>query len=513
MFIGSLRLAGLYGGFVLVSGFCTADIVSVVIQEVDSEAREITAVNSETNQTSTFRFEDTVRIRIGSRTASLSDVRTPVRARIVTGTGNRVRSILIAADEAVSEPRVNLTGSAEASAGGSASSARNAVGDWNQFRGPRRDNVCDETGLRGTWPEGGPELLMSVRGLGEGYSSVSVTGDVLCTMGNVDGGEFLIALDRASGQIVWKTRSGDEYREGQGNGPRGTPTIAGSRVYALGANGDLTCCDLNDGTVHWRRNILKDFGGENIVWGISESVLVDDDRVICSPGGINATVVALNADTGATEWSSLVPGNPRASYASPMKVTVGDVAQYVVFTSDGIAGIRASDGQPMWGQNASSNGTANCATPLIIGTQVFSSSDYGTGAELVELRPAGKSTTSRLVYHTRDMKNHHGGMIHLNGYVYGSNDDIFSCVELATGKPVWRQRGMKGSPVYADGKIVFRNEGGEVVLLAANPERFEVLGRFPQPDRSGRPAWAHPVIAGGRLYLRDQDLLLVYDLK
>ena len=385
--------------------------------------------------------------------------------------------------------------------------------DWNQFRGPNRDNLSTETGLLDRWPDGGPELVMTLTGLGEGYSTVAVVGDLLYTMGNVDGGEYVIALDRNSGKLVWKTRNGNEYHEGQGNGPRGTPTVVNGQVYALGGNGDLVCCDAGSGEVNWQKNILTDFGGSNITWGISESVLVDDGKVICSPGGSRATVVALDADTGRTKWASQVPESPQASYASPVIARVGRIKQYVVFTSKGIVGVRATDGEPMWGQNKSSNGTANCATPLVIGNQVFSSSDYGTGAELVDLRSSGAKTTVQPAYHTKDMKNHHGGMVYLNGFVYGSNGDMLSCVNLRNGKPTWRERGMKGSVVYADGKIVFRNEGGAVVLLAADSQVYKELGKFDQPDRSGRPAWSHPVIADGRLYLRDMDKLLVYNLK
>ena len=263
----------------------------------------------------------------------------------------------------------------------------------------------------------------------------------------------------------------------------------------------------------WQKNILNAFGGSNITWGISESVLVDDGKVVCSPGGSRASVVALDADDGSTKWVSRIPESPQASYASPVIARVGGVKQYVVFTSKGIVGVRAGDGQPMWGQNKSSNGTANCATPLVVGNRIFSSSGYGTGAELVELRSQGTTTTAQLTYHTRDMKNHHGGMVHLKGFVYGSNEDILACVNLRTGKPTWRERGKKGSVVYADNKIVFRNEGGEVELLAAKSQSYQELGSFSQPDRSRRPAWSHPVIAGGRLYLRDQDKLLVYNLQ
>lgn len=397
--------------------------------------------------------------------------------------------------------------------GAAATTTAMAPGDWNQFRGPRRDNLSPESGLADKWPEGGPELLQTISGIGEGYASVSLVGEMMYTMGNVDGGEQVIALNRKTGEIVWKTRNGDEYREGQGNGPRGTPSVIDGMVYSLGGNGDLSCIKADNGEMVWQVNILKAFGGGNITWGISESVLIDDGKVICSPGGSDATVVALDAKSGKVIWKSRVPEQPAASYASPVVMTIGKIKQYVIFTSKGICGVRADDGEPLWGQNASSNGTANCATPLVIDNYVFSSSDYGTGAELVQLIPSGKSVQAKQVYFTKDMKNHHGGMVLLDGHVFGSNGDMLSCVELRSGKPTWRERSMKGSVVYADKKIVFRNENGPVVLLAADTQKYTELGRFDQPERSNRPAWAHPVIADGKLYLRDMDKLLVYNLK
>ena len=396
----------------------------------------------------------------------------------------------------------------------SSGTANDAAGDWNQFRGPNRDNLSTETGLAGEWPSGGPELLQTITGIGEGYSSVSLVGELMYTMGNVDGAEHVIALNRKTGEIVWKTRSGDIYRDGTGNGPRGTPTVSDGMVYSLGGNGDLTCSNANSGDVVWHQNILQEYGGGNIQWGISESVLIDDGKVICSPGGKDATVVALDAKSGNVIWKSKVPEQPQASYASPVVATIGKVKQYVIFTSKGICGVSAKDGEPLWGQNKSSNGVANCATPLIVDNYVFSSSDYGTGAELVELKAQGKTVAATPVYFTKDMKNHHGGMVFLDGHVFGSSGDMLSCVELKTGKQTWHgEHGTKGSVVYADGKIVFRNEEGPVVLLAADTKEYRELGRFDQPDRSNHAAWAHPVIADGKLYLRDMDKMLVYNLK
>lgn len=385
--------------------------------------------------------------------------------------------------------------------------------DWNQYRGPARDNLSPETGLARHWPEGGPKLLQTFTGLGEAYSTVAVVADVIYTMGNLGDAEEIIALDARNGSMIWKTRSGKAYLDGTGNGPRGTPAVDHGKVYALGGNGDLTCCNAKSGQVHWQKNILQEFDGSNIVWGISESVLVHNGSVICSPGGSRGSVVALNPENGTTIWVSQIPGNPQASYASPMPMTVDGVEQYVVFTSKGVTGIRADDGKPMWTQSASANGTANCATPLIVGRQVFSSSDYGTGAELVELRADAKDVTATQVYFTTDMKNHHGGMVAVGGYVYGSSGNTLTCVDLSSGKATWRESSLKGSVICVDQKIVFRHENGDVVLFSARSDKFEELGRFSPPDRSSRPAWSHPVVADGRLYLRDQDKLQVYDLK
>ena len=387
------------------------------------------------------------------------------------------------------------------------------AGDWNQFRGPNRDNLSTETGLADQWPSDGPARVLTMTGVGQAYSSVSLVGDLLYTMGNKDGAEYVFALNRQTGDIVWKTRSGNEYHDGTGDGPRGTPTVVDGLVYSLGGNGDLTCLDASTGDVKWQQNILKEYGGGNITWGISESVLVDDGSVICSPGGRDATVVSLDAKTGKVNWRSKVPEQPAASYASPVVMKIGNVKQYVIFTSKGICGVRAADGEPLWGQNKSSNGTANCATPLVVDNFVFSSSDYGTGAELVELKAQRNSVTAENVYFTKDMKNHHGGMVLHQGHVFGSNGDRFACVNLRSGKAAWQKPEMKGSVFFADGKIVFRHENGPVYLMAADTSEYKELGRFEQPDRSGSPAWAHPVIAGGQLYLRDQDKILVYDLK
>ncbi len=385
---------------------------------------------------------------------------------------------------------------------------------WNQFRGPLRDNISRETGLLKQWPEDGPSASWSADGVGEGYSSVSVSEGKVFTMGNVGDDEMVIALDLASGNKLWATKSGRAYREGQGNGPRGTPTVDGDRVYALGANGDLVCLDAANGARRWHLNILSEFGGNNITWGISESVLIDGDKLICTPGGRDATMVALNKASGKLIWRSQVPSSPQAAYSSAIAIDVGGVRQYVNFTSGGVVGVRATDGAPMWGQRESSNGTANCSSAIFESNSIFTASGYGTGGALFRLASRGGQTASEVAYTTREMKNHHGGMVALDGYLYGCDESILTCIELRTGKIAWQNRAVgKGSLTMADGRLYVRSEQGPIALVEVNPQQYVEHGRFNQPRRSGRPSWSHPVVAEGKLFLRDMERLLTYDVK
>ena len=393
--------------------------------------------------------------------------------------------------------------------------AASSSGDWNQFRGPNRDNLSPETGLLTSWPGQGPPQAWVARGIGEGYSAVSISNGRVYTMGNVDDEEKVLCLDLASGNRIWSATNGSPYREGQGNGPRGTPSVVDGRVYALGANGDLSCLDAQTGQPHWRKNILREFGGSNITWGISESVLVDGDKVICTPGGQRATMVALHRETGNVVWAAAVPTSPQASYSSPIAIEVGGVRQYVNYTHAGVVGVRASDGRVMWGQRESANGTANCSTPVFYEGSVFTASGYDTGGALFQLVSRGGQTVSQVAYSTREMKNHHGGMVVVNGYLYGSSDPgILKCIELRSNRVVWQNRSVgKGSVSYADGHLYVRSEQGPVALVVATPDGYEEKGRFDQPQRTGRPSWSHPVIADGKLFLRDMDNLLAYDIR
>lgn len=390
-----------------------------------------------------------------------------------------------------------------------------SAGDWPAWRGPRRTGLSQETGLLKAWPEEGPQLLWKATGLGEGYATPSISGKLIYEMGNRDGQEWVYALDRTNrGEQVWATAIGPVRHGGGGYpGPRSTPTVDGNRIYALGLNGDLLCCDAKTGKIVWQRDLVGEFGGKVGGWGYSESVLVDGPWVICTPGGQQATILALQKKNGKPVWEAKV--GDVADYSSIIKVEIGRVPQYVQFTKKGVIAVSAKNGEFLWRYDAPANGTANASTPLFSDGEVFASSGYGTGGGLVHVERRGREFQAEEVYFTRQMKNHHGGMLLIDGYLYGSDDPgVLTCLDYKTGKLQWKDRSCgKCSLTYADGMLFCRSERGPVSLVKATPEKFELLGRFDQPDRSAKPSWPHPVVADGRLYLRDQDALFCYDVR
>lgn len=385
---------------------------------------------------------------------------------------------------------------------------------WPQYLGPDRNNISRETGLAEAWPDAGPKVVWKAEGLGVGYSSVSIAKGRIFTIGSIGEDEFLIALELDSGKELWKTRVGKTRKDGMGDGPRGTPSVDGDFVYALGANGDLICCEVAGGQAAWNLNILKEFKGNNIGWGISESVFIDGDRVLCTPGGSEGTIVALNKATGKTIWASVAPGGSSAGYASIVPIEVGGVRQYVQFVQKGTMGVRARDGKAMWANDRSHNGTANCSSAVFADNMVFTSSGYGTGAAMLKLTSSSGETRSELGYFTKEMESHHGGIVLINGHIYGSSDPgILRCLELKTGNKKWENRSVgKGAITSVDGKLILRSEGGAVALVRVDPDKYEELGRFEPSEKSGRATWPYPVVAKGKLFLRDQDKLTAYDV-
>ena len=459
-------------------------------------------------------------VTLDGKPATAADIKAGLYAVVITDDTRAVKVNLRSKSPTASAPTPKTTTTPPKSAPVTKTAPRtnaataNADAPWPQFRGPNRDGISAETGLLKTWPADGPKLLWTATGMGEGFSSVSVANGLVLTMGNQNGAEGVVAVDLKTGKSVWGTPTGKGFQEQRGSGPRAVPTIDGNTVYALGANGDLASLDLATGKSKWSLNILQQTNGSNITWGISESVLIDGDRLICSPGSQGATMIALNKSTGRPIWSSSAAGVSNAGYASAIIANISGVRQYVQFTSQGVIGVKADDGTFLWADGSASNRTANCSAPVVLGNFVFSASGYGTGGALVEIgaRPGG-GLAARQVYTTRDMKNHHGGMVLLNGFLYGCDEAVLTCLDFKTGQVAWQNRSVgKGSVTYADGHLYVRSEQGPVALVEANPKAYVEKGRF-TPPRSDRNAWAYPAIADGKLLLRDQDQLFCYEIK
>ncbi len=378
---------------------------------------------------------------------------------------------------------------------------------WPQWRGPNRDGISKETGLLKQWPAEGPALVWKAAGAGRGYSSFSIANGRMYTMGLRGDREFVVAFDVATGKEAWATPHGGAFRNDRGDGPRGTPTIDGDKIYALGGNGDLSAFEARTGKLLWSKNILKEFGGSQIRWGISESPLIVGNRVLVNPGGPGASVVALNKSDGSVIWKSQSDG---AGYSSAIPLQVNGGTQVIFFTDARAVGLNLNDGKLLWEYARPSNNVANIATPIARANRVFISSDYGTGGGVVEIKPDG---TAQEIWFTKEMRNHHSSSVLIGDYLYGFSSAILMAVKFDTGEIAWRDRSVgKGSLVYADGRLYCFSENGVMGLVEASPTGYVEKGRF-RIEQGSLPTWTHPVVAGGRLYLRDQDTIYAYDVR
>lgn len=613
--------------------------------------------------------------------------------------------------------------------------------DWPQWQGPDRNAISKEKGLLQQWPTNGPTIAWSTKGLGGGDSAPAIAAGKIFGMSNRGNQEVVWALSESDGKEVWVTPIGAavEQRVPQSKeGPAGTPAIDGDRLYVIGMGGRVVCLNVSDGKIVWQRSLTEDFGGAIPAWSFRESPLIDGDKLICTPGGADATLVALNKMTGETLWKSVLPaasatptgGSPDFSNRSgrtnapggreagannavtgtkdpglfasehygmrsfsqklpngkylaklyfaetyervteagqrvfsftvqgqefkdfdiwkkagglrkayiesvPVEVTDGEFRvvftakvenpaikaieiipqskdatesatlrikagqstpftdsngqvwkadqgfdggqmsagtvgfsggggapgqfgggqfgggrfgggrggfggigrsgaayssaiaidfegqqQYVQLTSTALIGVAASDGKFLWRYNRAANGMGiNCSTPIFQDGLIFASSAYGNGGGAVKLsKDASGGVTASEVYFSTTMQNHHGGMIVVDGCLYGANGGneggFLTVLDFQTGKVLWRDRqAPKGSLALADGRLYLRSEQGALILIEPSRTGLVERGRFEQPERTNLPAWAHPVIANGKLYIRDQGLLLCYDIK
>ena len=383
--------------------------------------------------------------------------------------------------------------------------------DWTQWRGPNRDGISKETGLLKQWPEGGPDITWKVSGLGLGYSSVAVADGLVFTLGDVEGeGNFLIALDERSGAMMWKKRIGDDGGHKRYKGPRSTPTVAGQFVVALNQHSDLVCLDAETGTLIWSRNLVQEFGGQMMSgWKYSESPLVDGNQVICTPGGGDGTLLALDLKTGEKNWQT-GDWTDRAGYSSVIIATIHGKRQYVQLTGQSVAGVDPKTGEVIWKAERAGK-TAVIATPVVRDNIVFVTSSYGVGCNGFKINNDG---TAEEIYASTNIANHHGGVILLDDHVYGSSGGTFRCLDIESGELAFNERSAgKGATTYADGHFYLRSEKGPIALIEATDEGYVEVSRFDQPDRSDESAWAHPVVANGKLYIRDQDIMFCFDIR
>jgi outer membrane protein assembly factor BamB len=395
--------------------------------------------------------------------------------------------------------------------------------DWPQWQGPDRNSISKEKGLLQMWPKDGPALAWKAKGLGGGDSAPSIAGGKLFGMGNRSGDEVVWCLAEKDGTELWATKVEPAFRQRMPQskeGPGGTPTVDGERLYAIGMGGELVCLQVKDGKEVWRVNLTKEFGGNVPMWSYRESPLVDGDKLICTPGGADAALVALDKANGKMVWKSKVPGSRGAAYSSVIAIDAAGQRQYVQLTQGTLVGVAAADGKVLWKYARPANRTGiNCTTPIYYDGQVFASSAYGAGGGLVKLSKDGDGVKAEEVYFTRSMENHHGGMIVHDGCLYGAHGGngggYLACLDVKTGTMLWnKQREVeKGSVAFADGRLYYRTESGAVLLIEPSAKEYLEHGKFKQPERSRSPAWAHPVVANGKLYIRDQDLLFCYDVK
>jgi len=408
--------------------------------------------------------------------------------------------------------------------------SRGVADDWPQWRGPNRDGHSTEKGIEADWSKNPPKLDWMVEGMGQGYASMSIVDGRLYTSGNTGGGQSVIAVDAKTGKVLWSKSVTENNPKHGYDGSRTTPTVDGENLYIVSSDGRIVCLKTENGEIVWERP-FSEWGGKMMSgWGFSESPLVDGDLVLCTPGAANAMIVALDKKTGKEVWKSTVPqgdaigggGKDGAGYSSIVVSNGGGVKQYVQLIGRGVIGVRASDGKFLWGYSKVANGTANIPTPIVDGDYVFASTGYGAGACLLKLKKKGKDevdATEEYFLDSKTFQNHHGGMVKIGDYIYAGhqhNKGFPICLEMKSGKVKWggntRPEGGGSAALTAVGdSLVFRYQDGLITVMEASPKGYEIVGSF-KPEYQERESWSHPVIVNGKMYLREQNKLMCYDI-
>jgi outer membrane protein assembly factor BamB len=402
---------------------------------------------------------------------------------------------------------------------------------WPSFRGPQRSGVSSDSGLLKKWPEGGPKLLWEAAGAGRGYASLSIADGKLYTLGDglstaSDKDEYLSCFDVTNGKQLWTAKTGERWADAKEDwgSSRSTPTIDGDRVYILTPQGALICFGTN-GKEIWKKDLKKEYAGKKAdSWGYSESVLIDGPLLVCTPGGDQNTMVAMNKQTGETVWSCVRPNDRGAGHASIVISEIGGTKVYVQTTGSGALGVRAKDGKLLWSYEIDKT-TAVIPTPIVSGDLVFFTAGYDRGGALLKQVPtnAGQVEVKEVYPLNRELQNKHGGVVLVGEHLYGDQGDkgIIFCAELKTGEIVWKSRGPgsgSASVTAADGHLYVHYANGVMALMKAQPvtlkgdEKVEIQGEFKIPGSGSRPSWSHPVVVDGKLFIREDDKILCYDI-
>ena len=380
--------------------------------------------------------------------------------------------------------------------------------DWPQYRGPNFSGISRETGILKAWPASGPKVMWKTD-LGDGYSGLVVVGGKLFTMYAADGNEYLGCFEAGTGKPVWKLRVDSNRSDEMGDGPRSTPTVDGEMVYAVGAKSLLVAAKAASGTKVWGKDLKAEFGAKVPRWGSSGSPLVDGDLVVVDAGGgPGKSLVALDKKTGATRWTSYTD---KPGYSTPLPVTILATRQILSFAGSSLVSVSAADGTVLWSVPWPTDYDVNAAMPVFIPPdKVFISSSYDTGGAVYAVKRSGNKMEAEEVWKSRQMKNHFNSSIYQEGHLYGFDDGTLKCIEAATGAEKWRQRGFaKGSLLLADGHLIVLSEAGLLALVEATPEAYKEKARAQVLE--GR-TWTMPTLAGGKLYLRNQKVMVALDL-
>ena len=391
--------------------------------------------------------------------------------------------------------------------------------NWPQFHGPRRDNISRDRDLLKLWPVEGPELVWKAEGIGQGFSSVAITGGMIYTAGNIKSDTFITALDM-SGDILWQTKSGPAFTKAY-PGSRATPTIDGDRLYHLNGNGYVVCLNAKTGELIWKLNILEKFQGRNIEWALSESLLVDGQNVICCPGGEEVSMVALDKNTGEIVWTCTGVGD-KPGYVAPIIVNYKGLRQIITVMYGSAIGVAADTGKLLWKYDHPIKYGSNISTPVYHNGRIITFRTFGVGATMLKLNVSGDTCTVEKIWQTGELDNEHGGVVLVDGYLYGHADGNhkwrhWACLELETGKTMYSVEGLPtkatGTQTYADGMLYLLSDSGVVALMPPDPAGFNIVSQFQLPRVSKGPFWTHPVVCGGILYLRHGDILYAYNVR